>query len=353
MTVAGAFRRGESLLLAIGRSRVWLPFAFILILIPYALVSLSPFNWNPPREVDNGATWSSAGTLVFEQPGLAVTPAPPAWLDWVKRTNLLQIDLRVRAFGAQAGTILTISEAILARNLIVEQRGSAVVVRLQTACHGILIADWACDIALHEPDVLLPGAWVDLAVQIVPGRLRLLIDEGRWIERDLPAVPLWVWDDGYRLAIGSEAGGSRSWLGEVASASVRTPGFVGDYVDPGELDLPPRFRLYGREPKLVPFEAVGFKDVARNAIMYAPMGIALALLGLWQVRFGVLRAVLIVGLVSLSMETAQLFVSDRNPSVTDLILNVAGGAAGFLVVAWIRQAYESRSRRQAVLETTI
>jgi hypothetical protein len=342
MTIADAFRRGEALLLQVGRSRRWLPVALVLILIPYAVASLQPFNWNPPREVDNGATWSAAGTLVFEQPGLAVTPAPPPWLDWVKRTNLLQIDLRLRAFGEGAGTILTISEAILARNLVVEQRGSGAIVRLRTACHGVLAAAWACDVAIQAPNALVPGVWVDLAVQIVPGRLRLLVGEGRWVERDLPAVPLRVWDDGYRLAVGSEVGGSRSWLGEVVSARVRTPGFVGDYVDPGMLDLPPSFRLYGREPKLVPFEAVGLKDVARNAIMYAPMGIALALLGLWQGRFGVLHAVLVIGLVSLSMETAQLFVSDRNPSVTDLILNIAGGAAGFLVVSRGREAWASR-----------
>jgi hypothetical protein len=339
MTVAEGLRRGEARLRAIGRSRLGLPLALVLILLPYVWVSLQPFNWTPPREVDNGATWSPAGTLVFEQPGLAVTPAPPPWLGWVKRTNLLQIDLRVRAFGDDAGTILTVSEAILARNIVVEQRGSAVIVRLLTACPGAPAFDWTCDVAIYQPDVLLPGVWADLAIQIVPGRLRLLVDERRWDERDLPPVPLRVWDEGYRLALGSETGGSRSWLGEIARVQVRTPGFVGDYVDPAKLDLPPRFRLYGREPKLVPFEAIGFKDVARNTIMYVPMGIALALLGLWPGRLGVLRAILFIGLVSLSLETAQLFVSIRNPSVTDLILNVVGGASGFLALRWCLKAW--------------
>lgn len=337
MRIASALRRGEVLLREIGRSRAWLPVALVLILIPYAWVSLWPLDWAPPREVENGAAWNDAGDLVFRTPGLAVTPAPLPWLGWVRRTNRLQVELRIRPFELGPGTIFTISDSIHARNLIVEQRGSAVVIRLRTACRGALVADWDCDVVIHERDVFAPGVWVDLQVQIVPGRFKLLVGEGRLAERDLPAMPLRVWDDRYRLAIGSEAGGNRGWLGEVAHAGVRTPGFVGDYANPSKLDLPPEFRFYDREPKLVPFEDVTTKDVARNAIMYAPMGIALALLGLWPGRLGVLRAGLAIGLVSLSMETAQLFISHRNPSVTDLILNLAGGTIGFQVFRWFRK----------------
>lgn len=336
MRVGDALRLSERFFLAVGRSRVWLTVAIVAILIPYAWASLFPLEISVPREIRNGAIWTVDGGLAFPEPGLAATPAPPTWLGWAKRTSRLQLDLRVRAFEREAGTIFTISEHINARNLIVEQRASGIIVRLKTTCHGSVVGAWGCDVAIHERDVLEPGEWVDLQVQIVPGRLRLLVADDRWAERDLPPMPLQAWDEGYRLALGSEVAGHRSWLGEIQEASIRTPGFVGDYVDPGKLELPPEFMLRNRELKLGLFEAVSTKDVARNAIMYTPMGIAFALLGLWPGRFGVLRAALAIGLISLSMETAQQYISTRNPSATDLLLNVIGGTLGFLVFRLFR-----------------
>lgn len=70
---------------------------------------------------------------------------------------------------------------------------------------------------------------------------------------------------------------------------------------------------------------LGVVDVALNLLLFLPLGVGLALLGLSP-----LRAVLLVGLTTLTVEILQLaVVAGRDASLSDLLTNSAGGIAGF------------------------
>jgi VanZ family protein len=64
-------------------------------------------------------------------------------------------------------------------------------------------------------------------------------------------------------------------------------------------------------------------DVLANVLGYLPVGLVLASLGR-------LRVVVVAGLLSLLAETLQLGMAHRDPSVIDIVANVAGAALGVL-----------------------
>jgi VanZ like protein len=67
----------------------------------------------------------------------------------------------------------------------------------------------------------------------------------------------------------------------------------------------------------------GVSDSIVNVILFAPLGVALALNG----RAG-LRAVLQGGMLSCAVELAQIFIPGRDPSLGDVVANTIGTAAG-------------------------
>ena len=85
----------------------------------------------------------------------------------------------------------------------------------------------------------------------------------------------------------------------------------------------------------------GLADFLVNVILFAPLGAALAWRG-WSLRRVAVAAVLASGLV----ETAQLFIPGRDPSLGDILSNSLGAlvAAGVLRLAriWLRPAAPGR-----------
>lgn len=69
--------------------------------------------------------------------------------------------------------------------------------------------------------------------------------------------------------------------------------------------------------------ARGLSDSIVNVILFAPLGITLALNG----RSG-MRAVLLGGMLSCGVELAQIFIPGRDPSLSDVVANTLGTAAG-------------------------
>jgi glycopeptide antibiotics resistance protein len=69
-------------------------------------------------------------------------------------------------------------------------------------------------------------------------------------------------------------------------------------------------------------------DAIRNTLLFTPLGIALGLTGPSFVR-----ALLIGGLFSLLIESAQYFIPGRDANLSDIITNVAGCGVGYLLVA--------------------
>jgi glycopeptide antibiotics resistance protein len=103
----------------------------------------------------------------------------------------------------------------------------------------------------------------------------------------------------------------------------------------------------GLHPLLTPRDAV---DAARNLVLFAGWG------ALWLVTSrsaraptAVARATVSGGLLSLGLETLQLFSASRTASVLDLMTNTAGSLAGALAIFWLTAAGQAaRGRRSFV-----
>ncbi len=91
---------------------------------------------------------------------------------------------------------------------------------------------------------------------------------------------------------------------------------------------------------LVPFRNHTYRrrDLALNFLYYIPLGLISVDLGRGML------AILIVALaLSCVTELLQIFSVDRYPSVTDIVLNVAGAAAGGLAAFSLRRGLHQES----------
>lgn len=315
----------------------WRALLLVFAVLGYAYVSLEPFEWSPPRLVGNGATWTDASTLELASEGLAASPRPPDWLASAVRHHQLVIDLRVRpATLSQWGHVLTIGEHGRRQNLSIAQKNRHLILRLRRTCHHVESLELACTTSRIVRRAVEPGQWMDLELIVQPGGLTLSLDGDVVVERALSEAPLAVWEAGQQVALGNDVDGGWPWLGEIERAVVRTPDVQADLLDPRLYRMPATYWAFDRDPHFVPFRDAPLEDMVHNSVMYFPFGVLLALLGLWPRWQGVIRAFLIAGAVSLTMETAQLFFSGREPSITDLLLNATGGAFGFALIQAIR-----------------
>lgn len=305
----------------------------MLAVLGYVLVSLWPFAWDPPQRVANGARVDEKAGLRFPSAGLVRTLDPPEWLASAERTGRLEIMLRVRPLlTRQSGParILSVSDDGFDRNVLMGQQGDDLVVRLRTPPAGASGSAGDAERAVRVRDVFVAEDWLDIFLAITPGELSLSVGEDREVRRELGSDPMRTWDASYRLTFGNEITGSHPWLGDIERVVVRTPDAVYAYPGAAPLDQPSNFWIMSREPKLQPFTHLNSRDAMNNLLLYVPLGLFFAVSPRSGMRFAAVRALLLVGGLSASVELAQFFVSSRNPSINDFILNVAGGAVGYV-----------------------
>ncbi len=75
------------------------------------------------------------------------------------------------------------------------------------------------------------------------------------------------------------------------------------------------------------------RDVLLNVVLYAPLGLAAAMVSLRRHSrsFSAAAAIALAFALSASMELVQAYTPDRDPSSLDVLTNVAGGALGAMV----------------------
>lgn len=338
----------------LGRIRPSGPLRWLLLggaVLGYALLSLWPLDFAPPRVVDNGAAWTEDGTLRFTTPGLAVTDRAPEWLETVRATDHFELEVTARPLLESQRSqrrILTIARNSRDYSFLLGQRGRHLIMRVWRTCGRLEVLELRCENAHMERHVLGTLEPVDIRVAVQPGALDMWVDGEHVYHRTLPEAPLAVWADDHRLAFGSAVTGSLPWLGEVSRAVLRTGGQQVNLLSEATLQRPRSFPIFDREPLLVPFTDLNYRDALNNLVFYAPLGALLALLGLGRRRLALPAALLLVGAVSFGLETAQLFAAGRNPSATDLILNVTGGGLAFAAVRLLLVRPRARRRARSV-----
>lgn len=112
---------------------------------------------------------------------------------------------------------------------------------------------------------------------------------------------------------------------------VYAAGVVANSVFPVFLDKPAGSAPWSSHVALVPFADYEVADAVMNIVVFVPVGILVPLL---VARISWWRAVVAAALVSLTIEvtqyvTAHLLGGGHIADVTDLIVNVLGGAVGF------------------------
>lgn len=333
-----------------------LPVGLVLTLAYIALLTW-PFSWNPPSLLENGAQIDAdGGTMHFPTPGLIRTIEPPDWLASARETGRLHLTLRVRPHAdSTSGTtpFLTIARDSYERNLALSQRGDDLILSLRTPRPAGTRRSDGVSALIRLRDVFRAGVWATFDLTIVPGELVMAVDGKPLAEMPLDRNPLATWDTAHRLAFGNQVKGSRPWLGDLEDVRVRAGDGPVSHVEPAGLERPDAFLVTSREPKLRLFRYLEKRDVAINLVLYAPLGIFLGLSRRADRPGALIRALCMIALLSGSLEVAQLFVSVRNPSINDLILNVAGGAIGFLAARWLVSRLGQALLREKITPSSI
>jgi len=140
------------------------------VAISYLYLALTPFEWDPPRWVANGARFDNSGTLSFSSAGLLRSDQPVPIVEAAIERNELELCLRFRAaLPVQTGParIFTISADPYLRNLTVAQEFHDLIVRLRTPS--------TTDNGLPPyivPDVFLSYDWHELELSIAGGQFQ-------------------------------------------------------------------------------------------------------------------------------------------------------------------------------------
>lgn len=312
-----------------GTSRPLLALLIAAVIIAYPIAAFYPYDWLGLGTVPNTARPLPSGGVGFTSPGpgVARTAGPPAWLAAAIQTHRIEVLLRVRpATLDQTGParILTLSAGTKRRNLTVAQDGGALVVRLRTPWHD----DNGIPPTIM-PRVFSASRWVDVRLAVAPGDMLIEVDGAIRARVAIPEAPFEGWDSGYALALGNELTNNRPWAGDIARAEVRVGTTAIDYGLPGALEIPPRlWHPSVPPPNFVPFFDAEPTDLIVNFVGFVPLGLLLGVLAYRRGARGVAGAIGLITLVSLALEIGQLGLPARYPSITDWILNSAGGALG-------------------------
>lgn len=314
MVTEGSGRRGWVLLCLLG----------VLYLVATTTPGGSALRWML-NDVERGAE-----AATFAGPGLLRSTDSPVWIDRAIAAGRIGVELDVvPGESEQSGParIFTVSADPWQRNFTIGQEAGDLIVRVRRqpgAPNGtppFVVPDVFARGRPLRLDVALDEAGVRIAVD---GRSRLCIG---W----RGAQPFPLWDPAYPIALGNELTWDRPWLGTVSSARLTVARESVDLLAPGVLDAP----FAG--PSVLPFAwfSTSPSDLVLNFLLMVPMGFLTAR----ALRNpSVLGALAIWAPLVVLAESVQVFTPGRFPSVSDLLLNLAGIVAGSVVALRWRES---------------
>lgn len=307
-------------------SRRFLGLLLLFVVVANLGAALAPFRLDPPRHAANGAVRQADGSLRFSsERNQATTRTAPVWLPAVAAGATLRLELVLRSDGAsQSGParILTVSADYRHSDLTVAQEGPDLIVRVrrQGSTEGGTPP-------FTVPDVFADGAWHDVRIDVAGGRLGIDVDGQERLVEPLPAR-VGTWDPTYRLGLGDEVIGGRSWMGQVRRAVVTVEATRIDYVEPRQLDVPRRTVYFperlARSPRVDTAADVGVGLL--HAAAFVPVGFLLVVVV--GRRAGPLAALCAGLLLIVVIEQGKVFVAGRHPSEVDMAAYLLGGALG-------------------------
>jgi hypothetical protein len=285
--------------------------------------NLSPFLWDPPRDIPNHVTRADSGALVFTGPSQARTAGYAGWWDEAASEGSFQISLEVTpASGQLAGParILAVSNSVLAADLMVGQESDHLVIRIRQPGR-----DDSGNPAVDLPGVLAAGRSTAVLVDVRDSVLSVNVNGETRVQEPLPPDPFAEWEP-YPLALGNEPRGSRPWEGVITRATVTTSAGTIDYLQPGALQIPDEYRYVTHRP-WEPFLMPEGRDAAASAVHmlgFIVLGAALAMAA--HRRW--LLLVLLLPAFSVALQLAKIGFAERHPSMVHVVVETIGGILG-------------------------
>jgi hypothetical protein len=301
--------------------------ALLGIILVLIVIAYFPFAWSPPRTVRNQVARNAEGSLRFGQMNYARTSGTPAWLNDVRTSGMIQIQLVASPQSLrQDASIMMLASDYWDTDIAIGQDHSDLVVWLRrpgSNANG--------DPPFVIRGVLQPQRWTSVDLRLLGGDLRINVGARTRLTEHLPADSLQAWGQG-QIALGDEVHGGGPWQGQVRLAQVRTPGHAVDYVRPGALSIPASYLyLPDHIESFPPKDLKSWLTVFLHMLTFIPVGFLIVLARRLPVR--PVPATLLAAALALALAAGKFLFYGRHAAMADIVAESAGGLLG-AVLAW-------------------
>jgi hypothetical protein len=301
--------------------------ALLGIILVLIVIAYFPFAWSPPRTVRNQVARNAEGSLRFGQMNYARTSGTPAWLNDVRTSGMIQIQLVASPQSLrQDASIMMLASDYWDTDIAIGQDHSDLVVWLRrpgSNANG--------DPPFVIRGVLQPQRWTSVDLRLLRGDLRINVGARTRLTEHLPADSLQAWGQG-QIALGDEVHGGGPWQGQVRLAQVRTPGHSVDYVRPGALSIPASYLyLPDHIESFPPKDLKSWLTVFLHMLTFIPVGFLIVLARRLPVR--PVPATLLAAALALALAAGKFLFYGRHAAMADIVAESAGGLLG-AVLAW-------------------
>ncbi len=297
--------------------------ALLGIVLVLVVIAYFPFAWSPPR---NQVTRSADGSLRFGQLNYARTSGTPAWLNDVRRSGRIQIQLEASPQSLwQYASMMIMASNELDTDFAIVQDNSDLMVWLRRPGSN---PDGDPPFVIRG--VLQPQRWTSVDLILLRGDLRIDINGRTRLTEHLPADSLQTWGQG-RISLGEEVLGGGPWQGQIRLARVRSPGYAVDYVRPGALSVPVSY-LYGDHIQPFPPRGVeAWLTAFLHMLSFIPVGFLIVFTRRPPVR--PVPAALFAAALAVVLTAGKFLFYGRHAAAADIVAQSAGGLLG-AVLAW-------------------
>jgi hypothetical protein len=301
--------------------------ALLGIVLVLIVIAYFPFAWSPPRTVRNQVARNAEGSLRFGQMNYARTSGTPAWLNDVRTSGMIQIQLVASPQSLrQDASIMMLASDYWDTDFAIGQDHSDLVVWLRrpgSNANG--------DPPFVIRGVLQPQRWTSVDLRLLRGDLRINVGARTRLTEHLPADSLQAWGQG-QIVLGDEVHGGGPWQGQVRLAQVRTPGHAVDYVRPGALSIPASYLyLPDHIESFPPKDLKSWLTVFLHMLTFIPVGFLIVLARRLPVR--PVPATLLAAALALALAAGKFLFYGRHAAMADIVAESAGGLLG-AVLAW-------------------
>jgi hypothetical protein len=315
--------RARGLTVSLTTCRVLLA-AVVVVLVVGAYY---PFGWNPPRTVTNQVTRIAGGALRFGTMNRARTPGTPDWLAAAQRSGDLGIQLEAEpaALHQRAPVMMLASDTWHVDFAIVQADSRLAVWVLRPGSHTTGRPSFAF------PRILRPHQWFSVNVQLSGDDVRIAVDGGTPLVRQVPGGVVRTWRPG-QVSLGDSTHGGWAWQGDIRLAAVHTGDGTVNYVSPGALSIPRTFfYLPDHIEPFPPTDISQWSLALVDLVTFIPAGFLIV----WSRRRPVhpVPATLIAAALAVLLAAGKFLFYERHTSVANVLGQVIGGLLGALL-AW-------------------